>query len=213
MASLKLADKARVTGPRPSLVGSAAEYLFLLPASKDVAGSRPLLESVESDATEALRLDPSYIKAWQRRATARTRLGRLMGAAEDFEQALRLEPASAALRADRDAALHAVMDAERLRGVRLPAARIPVADATPIAAPAPPAAAPPPPPQEHQQEEEPVHPVSELASRLQISEERDSAGAGGACRTEEGEEAETELSNGRSADGEEATPRVPPCCA
>ncbi len=40
----------------------------------------------EKDCSEALELFMQYIKAWQRRATARKQLGNNFGAAEDFEQ-------------------------------------------------------------------------------------------------------------------------------
>ncbi len=46
-------------------------------------------KSAEADSTKSLELDPSFIKAWQRRGAARKALGRLREAAEDLEQALR----------------------------------------------------------------------------------------------------------------------------
>ena len=42
----------------------------------------------EKDCSEALELDMQYIKAWQRRGTARKLLGNNFGAAEDFEQVI-----------------------------------------------------------------------------------------------------------------------------
>ncbi|XP_037295135.1 RNA polymerase II-associated protein 3-like isoform X1 [Manduca sexta] len=50
------------------------------------------LHLAESDCTEALRLDPTYVKALQRRAAARERLGSLRAAATDLTRVLELEP-------------------------------------------------------------------------------------------------------------------------
>ncbi|BDA43286.1 probable RNA polymerase II-associated protein 3 at N-terminal half [Coccomyxa sp. Obi] len=55
----------------------------------------------EQDCTRALALDPNYLKAWQRRAAARAASGRLLDAIDDLESALRLEPTSKAIAADR----------------------------------------------------------------------------------------------------------------
>ena len=49
-------------------------------------------ESANADATVALSIDPTYTKAYLRRATARRELGDLEGAARDFEKVLELEP-------------------------------------------------------------------------------------------------------------------------
>lgn len=46
----------------------------------------------EQDASAALELDASYIKAWQRRAAARSALGRALEAAGDLERAVLLAP-------------------------------------------------------------------------------------------------------------------------
>ena len=43
----------------------------------------------EQDCTRALALDPSYLKAWQRRAAARVAMGRQLDAIDDLESALR----------------------------------------------------------------------------------------------------------------------------
>jgi tetratricopeptide (TPR) repeat protein len=59
----------------------------------------------EADCTAALRLDPTYVKAWHRRAAARKQLGKLLEAAADFEEVLRLEPSNTAVQADRTQAL------------------------------------------------------------------------------------------------------------
>lgn len=48
----------------------------------------------EQDCTSALALDPSYLKAWQRRAAARVALSRHLDAIDDLESALRCVPCS-----------------------------------------------------------------------------------------------------------------------
>ena len=50
------------------------------------AGDAP---GAEVDATAALALDGAYLKAWQRRAAARAKLGRRLDAIDDLEAALR----------------------------------------------------------------------------------------------------------------------------
>lgn len=65
--------------------------------------ARPL--EAEADCTAALQLDPSYVKAWHRRGTARRQLGKLVEAAADFEEVLRLEPSNAPVQADRNSVL------------------------------------------------------------------------------------------------------------
>ena len=45
----------------------------------------------EADCSAALKLDPAYLKAWQRRSAARKQLGKFWEAAEDCEEALRCE--------------------------------------------------------------------------------------------------------------------------
>ena len=47
------------------------------------------LREAERDCTAALELDHLYLKAWQRRATARRAQGRLPEAVADYEEALR----------------------------------------------------------------------------------------------------------------------------
>jgi tetratricopeptide (TPR) repeat protein len=49
-------------------------------------------ESANADATVAVGLDPTYTKAYLRRATARRELGDFEGAVRDFEKVLELEP-------------------------------------------------------------------------------------------------------------------------
>jgi len=46
----------------------------------------------ETDCTLALSIDRTYVKAFQRRAAARTGLARLQEALEDYDEVLRLEP-------------------------------------------------------------------------------------------------------------------------
>jgi RNA polymerase II-associated protein 3 len=48
-------------------------------------------QEAESDAHEALTLDPEHIKSLQRRGTARYYLGKLRGAGKDFEKAQQLQ--------------------------------------------------------------------------------------------------------------------------
>lgn len=49
-------------------------------------------KKAESDATVALQLDKSYVKAYQRRAAARVKLGQLLEAKADLEEVLKYEP-------------------------------------------------------------------------------------------------------------------------
>ena len=68
----------------------------------------------EDDCSAALERAPGYVKAWQRRAAARTEQGRWLGAAEDAEMAVRLEPSSKAAAAERQRCLHRLAAAEGL---------------------------------------------------------------------------------------------------
>jgi tetratricopeptide (TPR) repeat protein len=52
------------------------------------------------DATAALRLDPTHVKSWMRRATARTSLGMHEAAARDLRVAHTLEPSNKAVLAE-----------------------------------------------------------------------------------------------------------------
>lgn len=83
------------------------------------------LSAAESDCTEAIALDPSYVKAYLRRATAAKQLGKLLAAVEDYEQALRLEPTSKATVADRQTCLDQVLLQEGLQS-ELPRVAIPI---------------------------------------------------------------------------------------
>lgn len=70
----------------------------------------------EADCSAALLLDATYVKAWHRRGTARKQLGKLLDAACDFEEALRLEPGNVSLQADRDQALQQHLKLQQLGG-------------------------------------------------------------------------------------------------
>jgi tetratricopeptide (TPR) repeat protein len=74
----------------------------------------------ERDASAALKIDVSYLKAHQRRGVARRRLGKFLEATMDYENALLLEPNSKVLREDRAACKSAY---ERQANVRVTAAR------------------------------------------------------------------------------------------
>lgn len=59
----------------------------------------------EVDCSAAINIDDMYVKAYQRRATARKEQSKLLEAAEDFDYALRLEPTTKTLQTDRDLCL------------------------------------------------------------------------------------------------------------
>ena len=61
--------------------------------------------ATEADCTTAIALDAAYTKAYLRRAAAAKQLGKLLQATEDYEHALRLEPTSKAILADRRSCL------------------------------------------------------------------------------------------------------------
>ena len=92
----------------------------------------------EQACSKALELDPTYLKAYQRRGTARKALGKLLEAAQDFEAALRLEPSSQALRLDRDTCLQQHLQQQSLTGISHPQQQLNVtckaAEVTPAAA-------------------------------------------------------------------------------
>lgn len=64
-------------------------------------------EAAEEDCTSALALEPHYVKALQRRGTARRELGRLYDAACDFDTVARLEPHNKAMLKERQEAVAA----------------------------------------------------------------------------------------------------------
>jgi tetratricopeptide (TPR) repeat protein len=74
----------------------------------------------ERDASAALKIDASYLKAHQRRGVARRRLGKFLEATMDYENALLLEPNSKVLREDRAACKSAH---EKQANVRVTVAR------------------------------------------------------------------------------------------
>lgn len=54
----------------------------------------------EADSTAAIELDKRYLKAWQRRATARSALGKLADSLADHQQVLKLDPVNKASAAE-----------------------------------------------------------------------------------------------------------------
>jgi hypothetical protein len=58
------------------------------------------LKSAEVDCTTALQLDSSYVKAYQRRAVARTGLGQLKEARSDLLKVMELEPKNMASKSE-----------------------------------------------------------------------------------------------------------------
>jgi Meckel syndrome type 1 protein len=79
------------------------------------------------DCTAAIAIDPGYVKAYQRRGAARRALGELTAAIEDYESALRLEPANKATAADRRACVEAWMRQQGVSGAE--PERVPVVPA------------------------------------------------------------------------------------
>ena len=57
-------------------------------------------KEAEADCTLAVSLDPTYVKAYQRRATARASLKDFAGAVKDFEKVLTLEPSNKQAKAE-----------------------------------------------------------------------------------------------------------------
>ena len=52
------------------------------------------LDGAERDATEAIRLDPTYVKAFSRRGMVRHKRGKYTQAIQDFERAMQMEPSN-----------------------------------------------------------------------------------------------------------------------
>ena len=73
------------------------------------------LSAAEADCTEAIALDPGYVKAYLRRAAAAQKLDKLLQAVEDYEYALRLEPTSKSTLAERQTCLHQILQQEGLQ--------------------------------------------------------------------------------------------------
>ena len=104
--------------------------------------------AAEADCTKAIALDPAYVKAYLRRASAAKQQGKLLQAAEDYEHALRLEPSSKATLADARACLDQLRQQEGLQAqplrVTIPISHLPAqAPAADTSTSATPAAAPP----------------------------------------------------------------------
>jgi tetratricopeptide (TPR) repeat protein len=74
-------------------------------------------EQAVEDASEALEIDPNYLKAYQRRGAAYKELGSYLNALRDYESALRLSPQSQALRAERSALIATFCSKEGLERV------------------------------------------------------------------------------------------------
>ncbi|EFJ28772.1 hypothetical protein SELMODRAFT_411379 [Selaginella moellendorffii] len=75
---------SRSIGLHPTAVAYANRAMALLKIRR--------YEDAEMDCSEAIALDDRYTKAYARRGTARRERDKLLGAVEDFEFALRLEP-------------------------------------------------------------------------------------------------------------------------
>ena len=74
----------------------------VLPANRAMALlKKSQYGAAETDCTLALSIDPTYVKAFQRRASARTGLKKLGEAVTDYDEVLRLEPSNKAGRAER----------------------------------------------------------------------------------------------------------------
>jgi len=74
----------------------------VLPANRAMALlKKSQYGAAEADCTLALSIDPTYVKALQRRASARTGLGKLSQAVTDYDEVLRLESGNKAAQAER----------------------------------------------------------------------------------------------------------------
>jgi len=70
-------------------------YCPLLPANRAMALlKKGQFSAAEQDASLSLSLDPTYIKAIQRRASARIGLNKIEGAIQDYKKILELEPSN-----------------------------------------------------------------------------------------------------------------------
>ncbi|GIM13880.1 hypothetical protein Vretimale_16948 [Volvox reticuliferus] len=112
-------------------------------------------EAVE-DCTRAIGLDPTYVKAYQRRAAAHRQLGASLEAARDWEQALRLEPENRATAADRDASVEQLLSERKLQPPSRRTA-VPVSWVLPPPPPPPPPPSQQEPPQQQQQQGQEQH--------------------------------------------------------
>jgi len=66
--------------------------------------------AAERDTSMAISIDKTYIKAYQRRASARIGLGKLEEAIEDFNKVLELEPPNKAAKAEKEKLLEMIED-------------------------------------------------------------------------------------------------------
>merc|ERR1712013_241273 len=74
----------------------------VLPANRAMALlKKSQYGAAEADCTLALSIDPTYVKALQRRASAKTGLGKLSQAVTDYDEVLRLESGNKAAQAER----------------------------------------------------------------------------------------------------------------
>lgn len=90
----------------------------MLPANRAMALlKKQQYAAAETDCTLALSLDPTYIKALQRRATARDALNKLELALADFDQVLKLEPTNKAASVDREKVVKKLADRDQPREV------------------------------------------------------------------------------------------------
>merc|ERR1712032_221622 len=77
-------------------------YNCVLPANRAMALlKKSQYGAAEADCTLALSMDPTYVKALQRRASARTGLGKLAQAVTDYDEVLRLEAGNRAAQVER----------------------------------------------------------------------------------------------------------------
>merc|ERR1719308_772719 len=74
----------------------------VLPANRAMALlKKRQFGAAETDCTLSLSLDPTYIKAYQRRASARTGLDKLNLAIQDYDEVLKLEPKNKAAQTEK----------------------------------------------------------------------------------------------------------------
>lgn len=75
-------------------------------------------EQAVDDASESLEIDPTYLKAYQRRGAAYKELGSYFNALRDYESALRLSPQSQALKEERRLLIETFCSKEGLERVK-----------------------------------------------------------------------------------------------
>ena len=74
----------------PICLGSLYEYYCYSFHHSSFAPSR--YGAAEADCCTAISLDPSYVKAYSRRGSARVKLNKIQEARKDFHHVLKLEP-------------------------------------------------------------------------------------------------------------------------